>query len=100
MSKTKCPACGKLMLLVNGKRGQMLICPDRVVRAPGAGRARYSYGGFKSSARDSRINQKLISQSYQEAIGSNLGDLLQAALGQGMKMKRGADRVYHHCTNV
>lgn len=24
-----CPECGKYLLLVNGKRGQMLVCPDR-----------------------------------------------------------------------
>ena len=29
VSKTKCPACGKFMLLVSGKRGKMLVCPDR-----------------------------------------------------------------------
>ena len=27
VSKTKCPACGGFMLLVNGKRGKMLIAP-------------------------------------------------------------------------
>ena len=29
VSKTRCPACGKFMLLVSGKRGKMLVCPDR-----------------------------------------------------------------------
>lgn len=29
VSQTPCPACGKLMLLVNSKRGRMLVCPDR-----------------------------------------------------------------------
>ncbi len=80
VSKTKCPACGKFMLLVSGKRGQMLICQDRECghRQPvDDGR----FGGFKSSERDSRINQRLIAQySDQETIGSNLGDLLKVAL--------------------
>ncbi len=82
VSKTKCPACGKFMLLVSGKRGQMLICPDRECghRQPvDEGR----FGGFKSSERDSRINQRLIAQySDQEVIGSNVGELLQAALAK------------------
>jgi DNA topoisomerase-3 len=87
VSKTKCPACGKFMLLVNGKRGQMLICPDRECghRQPvDEGR----FGGFKSSERDSRINQRLIAQySDQEVIGSNLGELLQAALTRPAREK-------------
>ena len=29
LSHEKCPECGKLMLDVNGKKGRMLICPDR-----------------------------------------------------------------------
>ena len=28
-TRKPCPDCGKLLLLVNGKRGQMLVCPDR-----------------------------------------------------------------------
>jgi DNA topoisomerase-3 len=88
VSKTKCPGCGKFMQLVSGKRGQMLICPDRECghRQPvDEGR----FGGFKSSERDSRINQKLIAQfSDQEAIGSNLGELLQAALSKPARAKK------------
>lgn len=29
MTKKPCPECGKLMLMVNGKRGKMLVCQDR-----------------------------------------------------------------------
>ena len=29
VSQTPCPACGKLMLAVTGKKGRMLVCPDR-----------------------------------------------------------------------
>ncbi len=29
MTRTPCPQCGKFMLEVNGKRGKMLVCPDR-----------------------------------------------------------------------
>jgi DNA topoisomerase-3 len=29
ISKTPCPECGKMMLTVNGKKGKMLVCPDR-----------------------------------------------------------------------
>ncbi len=28
-TRKPCPECGKNLLLVNGKRGQMLVCPDR-----------------------------------------------------------------------
>jgi DNA topoisomerase-3 len=88
VSKTKCPACGQFMLLVKGKRGQMLICPDR-----GCGHRQPvddgRFGGYKSSERDSRINQRLIAQySEQEAIGSNLGELLQAALTRSGEAKK------------
>lgn len=29
MTRTRCPECGKFLLEVNGKKGRMLICPDR-----------------------------------------------------------------------
>ena len=29
LTHTKCPACGKYMLEVNGKHGKMLVCQDR-----------------------------------------------------------------------
>ena len=29
MTREKCPACGKFLLDVNGKKGKMLVCPDR-----------------------------------------------------------------------
>ena len=28
-TKEKCPDCGKFLLAVNGKRGKMMVCPDR-----------------------------------------------------------------------
>jgi DNA topoisomerase III len=28
-TRTPCPQCGKFMLEINGKRGKMLVCPDR-----------------------------------------------------------------------
>lgn len=81
ISKTKCPVCGKFMLLVNGKRGKMLVCQDRVCgyRQP----EKQDDFGFKSSRGASRANQKLIAQySDQGSIGNNLGDLLKAALAK------------------
>ncbi|MDD4239557.1 MAG: DNA topoisomerase III [Desulfotomaculaceae bacterium] len=79
ISKTKCPVCGKFMLLVNGKRGRMLSCQDRACghRQP----EKQDDFGYKSSKSASRVNQKLIAQySDQNSIGNNLGDLLKAAL--------------------
>ncbi|HWQ29690.1 MAG TPA: DNA topoisomerase III [Negativicutes bacterium] len=29
MTRTRCPECGKFLLEVNGKKGKMLVCPDR-----------------------------------------------------------------------
>jgi len=81
ISRTKCPLCGKFMLLVNGKRGRMLICQDRACghRQP----EKQDDFVFKSSKNASRVNQKLIAQySDQTSIGNNLGDLLKTALAK------------------
>ncbi|HWR38491.1 MAG TPA: DNA topoisomerase III [Patescibacteria group bacterium] len=80
LTKTKCPLCGKLMLLVNGKRGRMLACQDRVCghRQP---EKENEYGGMGRGRGNSKMNQKLISQYCEEQnVGSNLGELLKAAL--------------------
>jgi len=80
VTRTKCPLCGKFLLLVNGKKGRMLSCPDRACghRQP---EKEPAYGDYKTSRKMSAVNQKLISQfSDKEGIGSNLGDLLKAAL--------------------
>ncbi|MEG3070704.1 MAG: DNA topoisomerase [Candidatus Syntrophopropionicum ammoniitolerans] len=79
ISKTKCPICGKYMLLVNGRRGKMLSCPDRACgfRQP----EKQDYSGHRSSKRNSQMNQRLIARySQQDSIGSNVGELLKAAL--------------------
>jgi len=81
ISKTKCPVCSKFMLLVNGKRGKMLVCQDRACghRQP----EKQDEFGYKSSKNANRVNQKLIAQySDQGSIGHNLGDLLKAALAK------------------
>ncbi len=83
VTKIKCPLCGKFMLLVNGrKKGKMLACPDRACghRQP---EKENEFGGFRTSKKDSRINQKLISQySDNTDVSNNLGDLLKAALSK------------------
>ncbi|MDR3566361.1 MAG: DNA topoisomerase III [Negativicutes bacterium] len=82
ISKVKCPLCSKFMLLVNGKRGKMLACPDRACghRQP---EKENTFGGLRTSKHESRINQKLISEfSDNNTIGSNLGELLKAALNK------------------
>lgn len=81
VSRTKCPACGKYMLLVKGKRGKMLVCQDRNCgrRQP----EKENGFGFGSSKRASQVNQRLIAQySDHEPIGNSLGDLLKAALAE------------------
>lgn len=79
VSRSKCPLCGKFMLLVNGKRGRMLSCPDRACghRQP---EKESPYGRLGGS---SRATQKLIAKySDQEDLGTNLGDLFKAALAK------------------
>ncbi|MFZ5651988.1 MAG: DNA topoisomerase III [Bacillota bacterium] len=86
ISKTKCPACGKYMLLVRGKRGKMLVCQDRNCghRQP----ERDESFGFASSKRASRENQRLIAKyGNQGSIGSSLGDLLKEALAKEDRIK-------------
>lgn len=81
ISRTKCPLCGKYMLLVKGKRGKMLVCQDRACghRQP----EKEKDLGFTSSRRASRVNRKLIEKySDRDAIGSSLGDLLKEALAK------------------
>ena len=81
ISKTKCPVCGKYMLLVKAKRGKMFVCQDRGCgyRQP----EKENEFGFAGSKRASQANQKLIAQySDQGSIGSNLGDLLKEALSK------------------
>jgi DNA topoisomerase III len=82
ISKVKCPLCSKFMLLVNGKRGKMLACPDRACghRQP---EKEKDFGGLRTSKHENLLNQKLISEySDHSDIGSNLGELLKAALGK------------------
>jgi len=80
ISKTKCPVCGKFMLLVKGKRGRMLVCQDR---ACGHRQPESDGFGFQASKNESRMNQRLIDRySDKGSIGNNLGELLKAALGK------------------
>jgi DNA topoisomerase-3 len=80
ITKIKCPLCGKFMLLVNGRKGKMLSCPDR---ACGHRQPENAFGGLKTSKHESRMNQKLISEySDNTNIGSNLGELLKNALAK------------------
>ncbi|MBE0466776.1 MAG: DNA topoisomerase III [Candidatus Desulforudis sp.] len=87
VSRTKCPVCGKFMLLVKARRGRMLVCPDR---ACGHRQPEKQDGlGFRSSKKASLVNQKLIAQySDQGPLGTNLGELLEQALGGEDKGKK------------
>lgn len=80
ISKVKCPLCGKFMLVVNGKRGKMLACPDRACGHRQPEKERDS-GSLRPSKHESRMNQRLISKfSDNTSVASNLGELLKAAL--------------------
>ncbi len=81
LTKTKCPVCGKHMLLVNGKKGKMLSCQDRSCgyRQP----EKEDGFGYRSNKGSSRVNQQMIARySQQGSIGSNVGELLKAALAK------------------
>jgi DNA topoisomerase-3 len=83
VTKTKCPLCGRYMLLVNGKRGRMLACPER-----SCGYRQPEKEDFNRMGSSSRANQRLIAQySDKEEIGTNLGELLKAALAEKDKQQ-------------
>ncbi len=80
VSKSKCPVCGKNMLLVNARKGKMLVCQDRNCghRQP---EKEIEEDIFRKNKNTARINQKLISQySDKQELGQSLGDKLKAAL--------------------
>ena len=76
VSRKKCPACGKNMLLVQGKKGKMLVCPDRTCGHRQAEKEE-ELDVFKKD----RVNKKLLKKYSDDGeFGSNLGELLKAAL--------------------
>lgn len=80
VSKSKCPVCGKYMLLVNSRKGKMLVCQDRNCghRQP---EKEIEEDIFRKNKNTARVNQKLISQySDKGEFGQSLGDKLKAAL--------------------
>lgn len=79
VTKNKCPMCGKYMLLNNGKRGKMLVCPDRACGY--REEEKKDDNMFKKSKNEVRHNQRLISRfTDKESVGNSLGDLLKAAM--------------------
>lgn len=88
VSKIKCPVCGKFMLVVNAKKGKMLVCSD-----PACGHRQPEKQDdndiFKKGKNSGRLNQKLIRQySDKEEINQSLGDLLKAALEEKNKKSK------------
>lgn len=85
VSRQKCPSCGKNMLIVQAKKGKMLVCPDRSCGYRQSEKPAQD-DIFKKGRNQSRVNQKLINKySDQSGIGTNLGDLLKAALDEKEK---------------
>ena len=82
VSKSKCPICGEFMLQINTKRGKTLACPDRSCghRQP----EKPEDPLLRKSSRGERArNQKLIAKYSDHAqAGTNVGELLKAALKQ------------------
>lgn len=82
VSRSKCPVCGKNMLLVNGKKGKMLVCPDRNCGHRQPEKAKET-DLFSKGRRSSREDQRLIARySDNEEIGTNLGEVFKAALAK------------------
>ncbi len=82
VTKNRCPQCGRYMLLINGKRGKMLACPERACgyRQP------EKVDTFGRLGGSSRATRRLVAQySDSEEIGTNLGELLKAALAEKEK---------------
>jgi DNA topoisomerase-3 len=80
ISKSKCPQCGRYMLIVSGKRGRMLACPERSCGY------RQPEKGDDFGKMGSRATQKLIDRySDKEELGTNLGDLFKEALAKKNK---------------
>nr|MBP8820152.1 DNA topoisomerase III [Syntrophomonadaceae bacterium] len=80
VSKNKCPQCGRYMLIVNGKRGKILACPERSCGY------RQPEKGDDFGKMGSRATQKMIDRySDKEELGTNLGDLFKEALAKKNK---------------
>ena len=82
VTRSKCPACGKNMLLVKGKQGRMLVCPDR-----SCGHRQPEKPGNNDFFKKDRVNRNLMRKysSDNQDIGQNLGDLLKTALEEKQK---------------
>lgn len=117
ISRVKCPDCGQYLLTVKGKRGKILVCPDRNCGHRESAESQVSHfrcpqchkkmailekqtgtfvrcsncgfsekmaefkEGLNAAKNSGRTNKKLIdSYSDKESLGTNLGDLLKAAL--------------------
>lgn len=80
ITRTKCPVCGRYMLLVNSRKGRMLVCPERSCgyRQP---ERQDNANIFKRSRNEHYANQKLIARySDRESVGISLEVLLKEAL--------------------
>lgn len=78
VSKSKCPQCGRFMLLVNGRKGKILACPER-----SCGYRQPEAEDFSGKGGNSRMNRRLMAKySNQEELETNLGELLKAALAK------------------
>lgn len=117
LSRAKCPDCGQNMMVIKGKKGKILVCPDRecghreaaeqqlsgfrcpeckkrmvIIDKEGGKMIRCTNCGFSnklaefkeklnSTRNAGRANKQLVEKfSDREAIGTNLGELLQEAL--------------------
>jgi len=84
VTREKCPLCGKYLLIVKGKRGKMLVCPDPQC---GHRQPEHQRADMLGESKQNRIaNQKMIARfSDKEDVGTNLGELLKKKLEEQKK---------------
>ncbi len=88
VSKSKCPSCGKNMLLVNTRQGKMLICQDRSCghRQP---EKQPDTDIFSKNKNAQRVNPRLMAQySDKKDLGQSLGDKFKEALQNKKKINK------------
>ena len=79
-SKEKCPMCGKRMMNVMDKKTKKLVCSDRRCGYEDTGDLYENFGKRKSRKDRGRNSHLAKKYSDNAPSGTNLGDLLKAAL--------------------
>lgn len=114
MTREKCPECGKFLLDVNGKKGKMLVCPDREcgyrkgisqvsnarcpechkkmeIRGEGENKSFYCACGYReklenfNKRKGEQVNKKEVSSFLKKQEDENINSALAEALAKWKK---------------